>query len=136
RPEGIRSAAALGSPFRGFNSHPLVMRMASTVRRRIRAERAGSVHLECFTGYCGCEAVGAIQTAPPRSVAKVAIYTKTDGVTDWRFCIDGDPATDIEVAGTHVGMVFNPAVYSRLAEHLTASAESRDRSLDVAAATT
>jgi len=119
-PERVASVAALGSPFRGLNSHPLVMRMADQIRTRIRSARAGSVQPDCFTGYCDCDAVRALQSAPPPSVPRIAIYTRTDGVTDWRFCIDGDPDTDFEVGGTHVGLVFNAEVYRVLAAHLAA----------------
>ena len=38
---------------------------------------------------------------------KLAIYTTTDGVVDWRCCINED-GTDVEVPGTHVGLAFNP----------------------------
>ena len=49
-PERVASVIALGSPFRGLNGHPLVMRMADDVRARIQSQRAGSVEPECFTG--------------------------------------------------------------------------------------
>jgi hypothetical protein len=51
-------------------------------------------------------------------VAQTAIYTKNDGIVDWRYCVTGDPEIDCEVAGTHVGLVFNPAVYRILARRL------------------
>ena len=44
--------------------------------------------------------------------------TKSDGIVDWRYCVTGDPEIDCEVAGTHVGLVFNPAVYRLLAGRL------------------
>jgi hypothetical protein len=40
---------------------------------------------------------------------------------DWAFCVSGDPAIDIEVSGSHVGLVFNPRVYRHLAERLGAA---------------
>jgi len=51
-------------------------------------------------------------------VAQTAIYTKSDGIVDWRACVTGDPQIDCEVQGTHVGLVFNPAVYRVLAARL------------------
>jgi len=120
-PERIASVIALGSPFRGFNSHPLVMQVARAVRANIRSRRAGQVEPDCFTGHCRCETVGALQIVPPASVPRRAIYTKSDGVTDWRFCVDDDPETDFEVLGTHVGLAFNAAAYRVIAAHLAAS---------------
>jgi hypothetical protein len=45
---------------------------------------------------------------------------------DWRYCRSGDRNTDFEVSGTHVGLVFNPSVYSIIAERL-AWIDSRQR---------
>jgi hypothetical protein len=33
-------------------------------------------------------------------------------------CVSDDPATDVEVAGTHVGLALNPAVYRVIAHRL------------------
>jgi hypothetical protein len=64
--------------------------------------------------------VTGLESAFPSSVPQVAVYTKTDGIVDWRACINDDPATNVEVAGTHVALVANPAVYRALASHLVA----------------
>jgi hypothetical protein len=40
---------------------------------------------------------------------------------DWRYCITEDPNVDVEVTGTHIGLVFNAAVYGIIAERLAAS---------------
>jgi hypothetical protein len=37
---------------------------------------------------------------------------------DWHNCINEDPALNFEVANTHGGMAFNPAVYRLLALRL------------------
>jgi pimeloyl-ACP methyl ester carboxylesterase len=118
RPAQIASVATLGSPFRGIRSHPLVMGATDVVRRRIRRERAADIRPHCYTGYCTCQAVTSLQTEFPPSIPQIAVYTRTDGIVDWRFCVNGDPATDFEVPGSHVGLAFNPCVYRLIAEHL------------------
>ena len=65
----------------------------------------------CYTGYCQCDAVSAFRACLPESISDVAVYTRTDGVVDWRFCINDDSAKNVEVAGTHTGLAFNPQVY-------------------------
>ena len=60
------------------------------------------------------------------SIVEAAIYTKGDGVIDWRCCVNDDPETDIEVQGTHVGLVFNSQVYRHVANVL-ATAVERDQ---------
>jgi pimeloyl-ACP methyl ester carboxylesterase len=117
RPDRIASVIALGSPFRGIRSHPLVLAVSERVRERI----TGSGERDepaCYTGHCSCSTVTAWAQRFPPSVSQLAIYTKTDGVVDWRFCINGDPATDVEVIGTHVGLTFNAFVYQVVAVRL------------------
>jgi len=121
RPEQVRSVITLGSPFRGISSHPLVLQMAGIVRERINRERPRGSQPDCYTGYCECTAVTAVQSSFPESVAQTAIYTRTDGIVDWRVCINDDPETDREVMGTHVGLAFNLYVYELIAARLAAS---------------
>jgi hypothetical protein len=61
----------------------------------------------------------------PKAVLETAIYTEQDGIVDWRYCKTNNPDADKEVTGTHIGLVFNPSVYSAIAQRL-AEAESRD----------
>jgi pimeloyl-ACP methyl ester carboxylesterase len=117
QPEKIASVTTLGSPFRGVASHPLVLATAERVRERINIKNGGA-QPDCYTGFCGCEAVADLQVPFPSSVRASAIYTKTDGVVDWRYCISDDPATDFEVQGTHIGLAFNHQVYKLIAERL------------------
>jgi triacylglycerol lipase len=117
RPERIASVITLGSPFRGIRSHPLVMRATTAVRARLRRQGRQP---DCYTGHCRCDSVSALQSLPP--VPQIAIFTRTDGIVDWRACVNDDPATDFEVPGTHVGLVFNPVVYQLIATRLAATA--------------
>ena len=54
----------------------------------------------------------------PRSLVETAIYTRQDGIVDWRYCMTMSPEKDVEVPGTHIGMAFNPAAYTVVAERL------------------
>jgi triacylglycerol lipase len=51
-------------------------------------------------------------------VTETAIYTRQDGIVDWRYCMTNNAEVDFEVPGTHIGMAFNPAAYSIVAERL------------------
>jgi pimeloyl-ACP methyl ester carboxylesterase len=117
RPDLVASVVTLGSPFRGIRSHPLVLRVSDRVRERLQRDDRP----DCFTGYCGCPAVTGLESAFPASVPQIAVYTKTDGIVDWRVCVNDDPSTNVEVAGTHVALVANPAVYRTIASHLAAA---------------
>jgi triacylglycerol lipase len=118
RPDIVASVITLGAPFRGIRSHPVVLEMTKVVRDRIRAARSDLSKPACFTGYCDCNAVAALQIPCPRTIPHTAVYTKTDGVVDWRVCVNDDPASNVEVRSTHIGLVFNPWVYELIATRL------------------
>ena len=118
RPDLVASVATLGSPFRGIRGHPLVLFASDRVRARLT--RSGE-RPDCYTGYCSCPAVAGLAGPFPASIPQIAVYTKSDGIVDWRYCLNGDPGTDFEVSGTHIGLVVNPAVYRILAAHLAAA---------------
>jgi hypothetical protein len=66
---------------------------------------------QCYTGACTCEFIQSILGEIPKCVRQTAIYTKADGIVDWRVCCTGDPAIDVGVSATHLGLTFNPVVY-------------------------
>ena len=99
-------------------AHANVLRATDAIRNGILREHAGHILPGCYTEACTCEFVSSLRAEFPDNVAQTAIYTKSDGIVDWRYCITGDPAIDCEVPGTHVGLVFNPAVYRLLATRL------------------
>ncbi len=118
RPDMVASITTLGSPFRGISSHPLVLRAGDRVRERISGERRRPDKPNCFTGHCSCESFEALSGGVAVAIQNTAIYSKTDGIVDWRYCINDDPTTNFEVISTHGGMAFNPFVYRLLANRL------------------
>ena len=68
----------------------------------------------------------AVQRSLPESVLQSAVYTKSDGVVDWHVCVTDDPATNFEVSGTHVGLVFNGSVYGLIGKRLHATQSRSD----------
>lgn len=122
RPDRIASVVTLGAPFRGIRSHPIVLHTRDVVRRFIVGHQSSQyLPAECYTGHCTCEFLDGL-TGFPSGVAELAVYSRRDGVVDWRMCVTGDPRKDREVLGTHVGMAFNPFVYRQVAEFLAGRA--------------
>lgn len=118
RPGDIASVITLGSPFRGTVAHSRVLKAAELVRKRILAQHGPGVLPDCYTGRCTCSFLDSLRRELPPDITETAIYTRTDGVVDWHYCITDNPANDFEVPGTHIGLAFNPAVYDLIANRL------------------
>jgi triacylglycerol lipase len=117
-PDDIASVTTLAAPFRGTVMHQSILHAAKEVRQQILDEHGPRVSPECYTPRCSCEFVSSLRCHMPKSIIQTAIYTRDDGVVDWRYCRNGNPDTDFEVSGTHIGLVFNTSVYSIIAERL------------------
>lgn len=121
RPEDIASVITLGAPFRGTVVHPTILQAVEVVRQQIRQNQGHSVLPDCYSGRCTCAFVDSLRRDLPATVAETAIYTRNDGLVDWRYCITGNPDVDFGVSGTHVGLAFNPTAYSIIAKRLAAT---------------
>ena len=113
----------LAAPIRGTVANRAVLHAAEAVRLRILEEHGRGVLPDCYTGRCTCNFLDSLRRKVPESMVETAIYTRHDGIVDWRYCMTMNPEVDVEVPGTHIGMAFNPAAYAVVAERL-ASAQS------------
>jgi len=124
RPKDIASVTTLGAPFRGTATHPRVTEMVNLVREQILRSHEEKVLPDCYTSRCTCSFLDSLRKKMPSGVAETAIYTQTDGLVDWRYCITENPDNDFEVTGTHLGLAFNPTIY-RIIAHRLADPTSR-----------
>lgn len=114
-PEQIERVITLGAPV----SHPL--NSCNTMLSAL-ADCAAAVFSgwkECLTGSCSCGATLMMHRMPP--VPVTAIYSRTDGIVDWKGCIgqSGSATLDhVEVMGSHFGMPLSPEVFRIIAERL------------------
>jgi hypothetical protein len=109
-PEMVRCVISLASPFGKLQDDD--KGATSPVRRVYDALNPGASPLD----EAGFEA--RCLTPPP--VPTTSIYTKTDGIVDWKAALNPKaPETEnIEVDGGHVGMVFNPLALSAVLDRL------------------
>ena len=125
-PDMVRQVITMGSPFRAVRAHPLVLSAANLVRSNIIRERRQrrEVTQGCFTPECSCGFVSTLMRDAeegfdrPSPFTRRAVYSKCDGVVDWRACVEDDEALNTEVTATHIGMAFNPDVYRTIASLL------------------
>jgi len=125
RPKDVASVITLASPIRGTVANRAVIHAAEAVRLRILQEHGKGVLPHCYTGRCTCNFVDSLRREVPDAMVQTAIYTRHDGIVDWRYCMTMNPENDFEVPGTHIGMAFNAAAYTIVADRL-AMAGSRN----------
>jgi len=118
RPDAIASVITLASPFSAVLLQRSILRQAEAVRLFIHSEHGDTVPPECYTERCTCDFMSSLRMGVPRHMPHTAIFTKTDGVVDWRSCLTGNRKIDVEVGGTHAGLAFNANVYSAIASRL------------------
>ncbi len=125
RPKDIASVITLASPIRGTATSSAVLHAADAIRERIQQEHGERVLPDCYTGRCTCNFVDSLKREVPESTLETAIYTRDDGIVDWRYCRTKNPEVDFEVPGTHIGMAFNPSAYTVVAQRLALAQTSR-----------
>jgi triacylglycerol lipase len=118
RPDDVASVTTLVAPIRGTAANRTVLHAAEAVRLKILQEHGQGVLPDCYTGRCTCNFLDSLRRKVPKQMIETAIYTRHDGIVDWRYCRTMDPDVDVEVSGTHIGMAFNPTAYSIVAERL------------------
>ena len=119
RPELVAGIVTLGSPLRQqLNVHPVVLAQIGLVATLGSSRVPGLFSHGCLRGSC-CERFRAAVHGPlPEEVGFVSVYSRSDGIVNWRSCLD--PAADrhVEVNASHCGMGLNAGAYEAVAEAL------------------
>jgi pimeloyl-ACP methyl ester carboxylesterase len=109
RPDLVAGIVTLGSPMLAPGAHHAALtRSLDTLVRLSRAGVPGLMALECVTGECARTSFDESRLPLPDDVSFTAVYSRRDGIVDWRACID-PLATAVEVRSSHLGMVLDPA---------------------------
>ena len=118
RPDLVCGIVTLGAPVMAPAAvHPLMVAQAAAMASLGMLEVPGVLSWECVEGAC-CRSFWADLAAPfPDAVGYESIYSRTDGIVDWRACLDPG-AAHREVESSHYGMSFNAAVYELVAAAL------------------
>src|SRR2546430_283708 len=64
---------------------------------------------DCITGDCCAEVRRTLEQAFRPDVGFVSIYSRWDGIVDWRACLDPE-ADHVDVRASHIGMAVNADV--------------------------
>jgi triacylglycerol lipase len=124
RPDLVSGIVTLGSPQKNpLAIHPLVRAQVLAVGTIGTLGAPGLFRHSCLWGDCCKEFWDDLRGPLPRGVGYVSVYSRTDGVVNWRSCLD-EGAEHVEVRASHCGMAVNAATYEALA---TALADFRAR---------
>jgi len=114
-PEKIERVITLGAPV----SHPL---NSCNIALSVMADCIAALSSrwkECLMNACSCGTALEMHRMP--DVPVTAIYSRSDGIVDWKGCIaESDSATldFVEVTDSHLGMAVSPDVFRIIAERL------------------
>jgi triacylglycerol lipase len=121
RPELVTGVVALGSPqVDPLAVHPLVRLQVEAVGRLGSLGAPGLFKRSCIDGDC-CSSFWADLAEPlPRGLGLVSVYSKSDGIVDWRSCIDPHATQLVEIHASHCGMAVSRSAWRAVADALEA----------------
>ena len=133
RPDLVSGVVALGSPVLSLLSiHPVVLAQVGVVAALGSGPVRGLISWRCLRGDCCARFRDALNGPLPPEVGYVAVYSRSDGIVDWRACIDPHADECVEVHASHCGMGVNAGVY-RVVANALARFESGEADLPLAA---
>jgi triacylglycerol lipase len=123
RPDLLSGIVTLGSPLLDpLAVHPLVRVNIAVVGLLGTIGVPGLFSQACLNGDC-CAGLRTESEQPmPDGLPFVSIYSRSDGIVDWRSCLHPD-AEHVEVRASHCGMAVNAEVYRAVATALGSFAE-------------
>jgi pimeloyl-ACP methyl ester carboxylesterase len=119
RPDLVAGVVALGSPqLDPLAVHPLVRLQVEAVSRLGSLGAPGLFKRSCLAGEC-CSSFWADLARPPAAgVQLVSVYSKSDGVVDWRSCLDPHATELVEIRASHCGMAVSRGAWRAVADAL------------------
>jgi pimeloyl-ACP methyl ester carboxylesterase len=123
RPDLVSGIVTLGAPSVSMlRVHPLVLLQVGVLGALGTGRVPGLFSMRCLRGPCCAEFRADLATAFPPAVRYVAVYSRTDGIVDWRACLDPGADELVEVRASHCGMAVNQGAYEQVARALAAFA--------------
>jgi triacylglycerol lipase len=118
RPDLVSGIVTLGAPtLSQLSVHPVVLANVAIVGALGSGRVPGMFTWRCLRGACcGPFRADLVADIAPE-VGFVALYSRSDGVVDWRACLD-PAAKQVEVRASHLGMGLNAGVYAEIANAL------------------
>ena len=128
RPDLIAGVVTLGSPIRGmFNIHPVVLGGIGVVGALHMLKVPGTLGMGCIKGECCAEFRHDLECQDwPEDVGYVNVFSKHDGIVNWRACLDPCAEEHLEVGSSHCGMAVHPDVFTVVGRSLAGFGHADD----------
>jgi triacylglycerol lipase len=111
RPDLVDGIVTMGSPLLAPGAvHPVLAFDIAMVIALRRAGLGAMMAADCTSGECAKLSWEQSQAPLEKSVAFTSIFSRRDGVVDWRGCLD-PAAKTVEVRTSHLGMTIDPVVF-------------------------
>jgi triacylglycerol lipase len=118
RPDLVSGIIALGSPqLNPLAVHPLVAVPVLAVGALGSLGAPGLLRHSCRNGHCCQRFWDDLQADFPKGVGYVSIYSRSDGIVDWRACLH-PAASNVRVNASHCGMAAHADTYRVVARSL------------------
>jgi pimeloyl-ACP methyl ester carboxylesterase len=115
----VSGVVTLGSPHRDqLAVHPLLWANIVTLATLGSLGVPGLMRIGCRGAEHCCRGYDDdVAASLPRGTGSVSVFSRRDGVADWRACLDPD-GSNVEVDSTHCGMPSDPAAQRAILEAL------------------
>lgn len=130
RPDLVAGIVTMGSPMRAPAAHHRLLTGGVTMLTHLaRLGVTGVMTDECVGGSCAELSFGESQRPVADHIGMTNVYSRRDGIVDWRACIDPQGRA-VEVRASHIGMAVDPRVVGVVSEALVLQS-SRAESLSL-----
>lgn len=114
RPDLVDSIVTMGSPVLAPGAvHEALQLQTRLLTVLTKAGFGGMMSADCVAGPCARASWEESRRPLADGVGFTAIYSKRDGIVDWRSCVD-PIALPVEVRTSHCGMAVDPVVFDHV----------------------